>query len=57
VYIFKRVVSEVFSNLPLWKGNRRITDAETSVNSDAFIMGLLKMRVLNIEGVRQTHTK
>jgi hypothetical protein len=31
------------ANLPLWKANRRIADAETSVNSNAFIMGLPKM--------------
>jgi hypothetical protein len=45
------------SNLPLWKTNRKIADAETSVNSDAFIMGLPKMRVLNVSRVGQTHTK
>jgi hypothetical protein len=45
------------SNIPLWKANRRIADAETSVNSDAFIMGLPKMRVLNVASVGQTHTK
>jgi hypothetical protein len=33
------------------------TDAETSVNSDAFITGLPKMRVLNVARVGQTHTK
>jgi hypothetical protein len=29
------------SNLPLWKANRRIEDAETSVNFDAFNMGFI----------------
>jgi hypothetical protein len=47
------------SNLPLWKANRRIADAEAeaSVNSDAFIMVLPKMRVLNVAKLGQTHTK
>jgi hypothetical protein len=45
------------SNLPLWKANRRIADAETSINSDALIMGLPKLRVLNVARVGQTHTK
>jgi hypothetical protein len=45
------------SNLPLWKANRRIADAEAFVNSDAFIMGWPKMRVLNVARVRQAHTK
>jgi hypothetical protein len=43
--------------LPLWKANHRIADAETFVNSNAFIMGFPKMRVLNVERVGQTHTK
>jgi hypothetical protein len=41
-------------NLPLWKANRRIVDAGTS---DAFIMGLPKMRVLNVARVEKTHKK
>jgi hypothetical protein len=45
------------SNLPLWKANHRIADAETSVYSIAFIMGLPNMRVLNVVRVGQTHTK
>jgi hypothetical protein len=44
------------SNLPLWKANRRIVDAKTSVNSYGFIIGLPKMLVLNIERVEQIHT-
>jgi hypothetical protein len=32
-------------------------DAETSVNLDALIMGLPKIRVLNVARVGQTHTK
>jgi hypothetical protein len=47
----------VSNNLPLWKTNRRIADAETSANSDAFIMNLPKMRVLSVARVGQTHTK
>jgi hypothetical protein len=42
------------SNVPLSKANRRIADAETSVNSNAFIKGLPKMRVLNVARVGQT---
>jgi hypothetical protein len=41
-------ILKVFSNLLLWKANRRIEDAKTSANSGAFIMDLPKMRVLNV---------
>jgi hypothetical protein len=41
-------ILSVFSNLLLWKANRRIADAKTSANSGAFIMDLPKMRVLNV---------
>jgi hypothetical protein len=54
----KRELCQRFvSNLPLYKANRKIADAKTSVNSDAFIMGLPKMHVLNVARVGQTHTK
>jgi hypothetical protein len=45
------------SYLPLWKANCRIADADTSANSDVFISGLPKLRVLNVTWVGQTHTK
>jgi hypothetical protein len=51
----KELCQRFVSNLPIWKANRMITDAETSVNSVAFIMGLRKMCVLNVARVGQTH--
>jgi hypothetical protein len=44
-------------NLPLWKANRNIADAGTSVISDAFIMGLPEMRVFNVFNESDRHTK
>jgi hypothetical protein len=43
------------SNIPLWKAKCKIADAETTVKSEAFIMGLPKMRVLNVARFGQIH--
>jgi hypothetical protein len=53
----RELCQKFVSNFPLCKANSRIVDAEASVNSDTFIMGLPKMRVLNLAKVGQTHTK